>query len=412
VAAAGCAILLHLAPDRSAAARLVPLAVVWGVAACRGAPRLTEARPTALFAAALAVRLPLVGTPLHLSDDLYRYLWEGQALAAGIDVFTRPPGSVAGLDDALRDLVNHADIPSIYPPLALAWFRVLALAGTVPAVQALTAVVDATVPLSILAATRRPGLAWVYVLHPLAALEAASGGHVDAVAVALAAAGVALWRNRRSDLAFASMVAGALVKLFPALLIPALLRGVVARRAAAWALGGAVASGLALAAVWPEAVPPAIGAYTGRWAFNGLVHPWLEPWLGPLARPALVAAAAVATAAAWVRIRDPAALWWALGAVFLATSPTVHPWYALWFLVPGLLAGRLSAAWAVVPLLGSYTVLWAFDPRTGAWSEAWWLWWITWPPALGLFVAQVRSEAAATEPYPAANSARNGSDAQ
>jgi hypothetical protein len=93
----------------------------------RGAPALS---PAVVVALALLVRLPLVGTPPLLSDDLYRYLWEGTVLGAGGDPFATAPAAWPGLDDVLRAHVNHPDVPSVYPPLALVWFRALALAGT------------------------------------------------------------------------------------------------------------------------------------------------------------------------------------------------------------------------------------------------------------------------------------------
>ncbi|MEZ4241248.1 MAG: hypothetical protein R3F59_34840 [Myxococcota bacterium] len=407
---------MHLAPDRAHAWTVAPAAIAWGLAACAIGPRLRPAHPAVLLSAALIVRAPLVGVPLHLSDDLWRYLWEGRALAAGIDVFTRAPATVDGLDDALRALVNHADVPSIYPPLALAWFRLLAAFGTPLAVQALTALADATVPASLALADRRSRAAWVYVLHPLPALESAAGGHIDVVAVALGAAALAAWSRRRQDAAWALLVGGALIKLFPGLLLPTLARSLPPRTALAWAALSVASTAAALAAVWPDATPPALAAYAGHWSFNGLAYPWLAPWLGEATRPVLVAAAGLGALVVWARMRDPAVAWFHLGALFLAPSPTVHPWYALWLLVPALATGRIAAAAATVPLLGSYTVLAAFDPATGAWAEAPWIWWITWPPALALFAldarGQLRSVASPTEPYPPANSARNGSDAQ
>ena len=188
VGAMACAAVLHLASDRSDAAWIVPIALAWGVWAVVRGRTLPDLGPGGLLFVALMVRFPLVGVPLHLSDDLYRYLWEGRAVVAGHDVFVEAPSSIAGLDDALRALVNHPDIPSVYPPLALAWFVFLGWLGTPSSVQLATALVDATVPVAI-RSTGRVGAASIYVLHPLPALESAAGGHVNVPAVALAALG-------------------------------------------------------------------------------------------------------------------------------------------------------------------------------------------------------------------------------
>ncbi len=55
-------------------------------------------------------------------------------------------------------------------------------------------------------------------------------------------------------------------------------------------------------------------------------------------------------------------------------------------------------------------MLLALDPATGVWSEAPWLWWVTWPPTL-LALVYFR-DWRATTPYPVANSSRNGSEAR
>lgn len=388
--AVGCALVLHTVAERGGAVRILPLAYVWGVWAVVRGPRLADHGAAVLFGVALAVRLPLVGTPLHLSDDLYRYLWEGGALAAGHDVFVEAPASLVGLDDALLAHVNHAALPSVYPPVALVWFRFLAVFGAPVAVQGLTAAVDAVTAVGIRAAGGRAGPAWVYALHPLAAIESASGGHIDVLAVALTAIGLAAWRAGRRDAAWAAIVAGALAKLFPGVLAPVLLRHVGVRRAVVWvAVGGAVALAMTawLAPSVLVRVPAGVAAYATTWEFDGFVFPWLVPVFGDDARRIVAAVAGLAVVATWVRVRDPVRAWAAIGAVFVCTTPTMHPWYALWLLVPASIAGIDGVAAGVVPLLGAYTVLLAYDPATGGWSEAPWLWWVTWPPAFAAFAA-------------------------
>jgi hypothetical protein len=413
IGSAACAVLLHLSSDRPDAAWVVPIAIAWGAAVVALAPRSPERGPVALCAIALLVRLPLVGTPTLLSDDLYRYLWEGLALGAGHDVFREAPATIDGLNDALRARVNHPEVPSVYPPLALAWFRLLSLGGTAWFVQLATAAVDATVPAAIRSATGRSWPALLYAVHPLAVLESAAGGHVDVPAVALATAAVAAWRADRRDLGFGVAVAAALVKLFPLAWLPVLVRGAGVKRGAVWVGAGALASAalIGLAVGWT--VPEGVRTYATTWSFNGLVYPWLP---ADRARPVLLAAGGLVAGVVLVRVRDPGVAWYALGVAFLALSPTVHPWYALWALAPSLLCEDRRFSAAVLPLIGSYLVLLAYDPATGRWAEAPWLWWSTWPPALAVgaawTLAQRRppSEARPTAPNPPANSARNGSE--
>jgi hypothetical protein len=105
-------------------------------------------------------------------------------------------------------------------------------------------------------------------------------------------------------------------------------------------------------------------------------------------------------------------VWRVAGTAFVLLSPTVHPWYVLWAVVPDLACGRRGWAWASVALSGSYLVLLAYDPTTDRWSEAPWLWWVTWGPAVVALLADyVRIDARPTAPYPQANSIRKGSEA-
>jgi len=399
-ASVSCAALLHSASTRADAAWVLPIVVAWGIApivATRAAP---EPSIGWLILVALAVRLPLVGTPPLLSDDLFRYLFEGAALNAGHNPFLESPAQLVGIDDALRVQVNHPEVTTVYPPLALLWFRFVALLGGPTGVQLCTALVDVAVPVALVIATRKSWTGWVYALHPLPALEAASGAHIDVPAVALAIIGVAAWRRGHLGAGFVAVAGGALVKLLPAVIGPVLLRRLGWRSGSAWV---AVAAGVAVLLAWPvlDAGPhllTGIGNYAGSWSFNGLLHPWLAPMLGDGARPVLVAAGL--GVALWaLRHPDPGRAWATVGAGFVLLSPTVHPWYVLWAMVPALACGRAGWAIAAIPLMMSYSVLWTLDPVTGAWAEAPWLWWVTWPAAIAaLAYDEGRSEWSATAP--------------
>ena len=117
----GVSSVLHPA-GRGTAIWAVPALWTWGL--CALWVLQSEESPSLGWTLGLAfgARALLVGTPLDLSDDLYRYLWEGAVMTAGHNPFSEAPVTISGLDDALRDRVNHPDISSIYPPVALFWF--------------------------------------------------------------------------------------------------------------------------------------------------------------------------------------------------------------------------------------------------------------------------------------------------
>ncbi len=403
------ACLLHGAANRAEAATIVPIAVMWGAVVLGFRNRLGHVSPWALFAVAVAVRLVLVGTPPLLSDDLYRYLFEGKALWAGHNPLVAAPATLRGVDDALLAKVNHPEVSTVYPPVALLWFRLVAVADSTLAIQLGTALFDALTPLALLVATRRAWTAWVYALHPLPVLEGAGSGHLDLLAVGFAAWGVAAFRRGLPVAAGTALLAGGGVKLLPFALMPRVVLDL--RRW--WPIAGWLAIGLAISG-------PILGAgvdglagierYARDWQFNPLAFGLVEPWLGTWTRPALVLAGGVVALLA-LRHRDPGRTWHELGTAFVVLSPTVHPWYLLWAMVPGLLCASPRAAAASVGYLPAYLVLLTFDPATGQWSEAPFLPWITWGPAIASWLlVYSRSEYPATMAYPPANSARNGSD--
>jgi hypothetical protein len=326
-------------------------------------------------------------------------------LAAGLDPFTSAPASLPGLDDALLSRVNHPDIPSIYPPFALLWFRAIyALGGSPVSAQLLAASADLVTVAALLRwLADRDMPAWpavLFALHPLPAIESAASAHLEAPALALVALGLVALQRDRPALAWLGVGGGALVKLLPALALPALWRHGPRRPGALIPLlaAGAVAAIPVLDA--GPALVEGFSTYARHWSFNGLFFPVLSRLIGGAARPFLIGCAGAVLLWGWRARPSPVQTIALIGAVFVCTSPTVHPWYLLWALVPSLFLGRWTWAVASIPLLGSYLVLATWDPVAGAWSEPGWLWWVTWPPALlvGVAATLTRNAAPPTSP--------------
>lgn len=385
--AGSSASLLAFAPSRTEAAWVVPLAWAWGATALAAAlvGRRMRAPWWAIVFVAVLIRALFIGSPPLLSDDLFRYLWEGELLTTGGNPFLSSAAELVGFDDPLRVRVNHPEVRSAYPPIALLWFRWLwAMGGTVWTTQAWTAAVDVSVVGALLRFTRG-GTTWpamLYALHPLAVLESASSAHMDLPAIALLA--WALVAAPRASVLLATLGAG--VKLLPALVLPALLWSAGWRRLWPGLILGTALIVLAALPVLPAgwALLDGITNYATHWSFNGLVFEPLTLLVDPPnARRILVPVAGIGVTGLAIRFREhPMALWLGVGATFVALSPTMHPWYGLWMLAPALALRRWSGAVVGTSLLGAYGVLSGYDAATGAWSEPTWLWPVTWLPAL------------------------------
>lgn len=396
---------------RSEAGWVAVIAVVWGVGVHFGRlPRLSWR----VILGALLLRLALVGTPPLLSDDLYRYLWEGLALNMGENPYLAAPETFEPTHSSSVGKVNHPELTSIYPPLAMLWFRFLAWAGGSPAwVQCCTVLVDlANVLLLAKLGTqlsRDSRGATLYALHPIPILACAVGGHIDTLALMMALCACASMRGVGAS---AWATAGALTKLLPAVLMLFCLR----RHGWRASIGGAfpvllfvlAASGSVL---WEAGLASldSLAMFTQHWSFNGLLYPWLAMLTPAYARTLLTGLWLCGVTAFALRSSQPLTVLAAMGVGLLLCSPTVHPWYLLWAFGPlCVLMGR-AATLPLSFLLGSYAVLFSLHAG-GAWAEPIWLWGATWTPALltAAYFARAAPPAIDTHPYPQAYNIKKG----
>lgn len=100
-----------------------------------GATGLTAARAAGgialIWAVAILARLTLLPLAPELSDDIYRYLWDGHLLTQGVNPYAHPPGddALAALRTTWHGEINHPGVPTIYPPLSQLLFGAVALLG-------------------------------------------------------------------------------------------------------------------------------------------------------------------------------------------------------------------------------------------------------------------------------------------
>jgi alpha-1,6-mannosyltransferase len=182
---------------------------------------------------AIAMRLAVVAAPPALSNDVYRYVWDGRVIAAGINPYHYIPADphLAALrDPAIYPNVNRRSYAhTIYPPLAeTIFFAVTRVSASVTAMKAAMLGFEAigvVLMFRLLAASGQPPTRIaIYLWHPLPLWEFAGSGHVDAAIVALVA--LAFWLRQRQSrwLTGLALAAATLVKFYPAVIFPALWR--------------------------------------------------------------------------------------------------------------------------------------------------------------------------------------------
>jgi hypothetical protein len=409
----------------------------------RRAPGMVAIGAGAFLGVVLAVAPPV------FSDDLWRYLLDGRAGAAGVSPFAYAPASpkVADWVAATGGSINHPHMPTIYPPLAQWLFTaVVAVGGGATAwrLVAWGAVLGASAwfdrsrrsadtpePLSLLA---------VVCTHPLCLLAVAGSGHVDAFGLLAMAWFLAAGTSSRAtpQRVLAWWVAGGL-KMVPALFAVSegggsgtdasttrrILRGTLAT----------VSVLLAFLATWfvidrdPAGWMGSTPTYVQTWANAGGAARWVEAvlvWLigegtfelswftwmqqelgrgrpssdgfdptswwdaGEVARwvtRAGLGATLVAVALeGLVRRRVPAQIAERLWWTLLLLTPVFHPWYALWLVPFAVASGTRLSRWLVTAApLAWWGAARGWDG--GGWSDPWWIGLMMWLPAWGLLCA-------------------------
>lgn len=360
------------------------LVVLYGAALFIVHRRAAAAPPLLLIlGVGLLLRLPLIAAPPRLSDDIYRYVWDGRVAASGVHPFRHPPSdtTLTALRDSDWALINNPKLVTIYPPTAQGVFRIgAAVAPGVTGLKGLFLLFEAGLAL-LLARTvaRAPAERWRLLLvwwHPLLLLEGAWSGHVDVVGMLLL--GGALAASARPGVAAAAaagvLAGGAfLVKFLVAPLVPLLT---APRRWLVLAPAFALTVGLLYLPYLAPGVDPlgSLSTYVAKWRsndflFGALLRPGTlldqdQRLLEARQRAAVLLGALLLLIAVW-RPSRVGAMQAVLGGTLLL-SPVVHPWYVAW-LVP-LLAVRFSWTWFAFSL----TVLLAYHPLPGFLSGAPW----------------------------------------
>jgi len=168
-----------------------------------------------------------------LTDDMYRYVWDGRVQAQGISPYRYPPNAPELLSLRDKDIypsINRKPVVTVYPPAAEAayfllwriwpdnvhWFQAAMAAGSLLAGILLIGL------LSDLGYS--PARALIFLWSPLLVFETAHAAHVDGLVLPfLVGAWWARVRNKDVLTGFLLAIATAM-KFYPALLLPFLWR--------------------------------------------------------------------------------------------------------------------------------------------------------------------------------------------
>jgi hypothetical protein len=363
--------------------------------------------------AALLFRLLWLPALPALSDDVYRFRWDGLLVSHGANPFRYRPDEIIA-DGArtilpnpatrnqvlpqLQQLYRQLNSPhyySVYPPVCQAVFG--AAAGLLPASERGFALGLRLVILAFEAGAAAlllallPALGWPparalrYLLHPLVIVELTGNLHFEAGAFFFVLLAVWLLQRQRSGPAAVALGLGVATKLLPVLALPLLVRRLGGRRL----LGYGAVVALTLLVLFSPFLSVGLFVNIGRslklyfrsFEFNASIYYVLRA-IGyrlttyneiAIIGPALaLVAGLLGLGLAWREHRPtlaslPATLLLVLTAYY-ALATTVHPWYLTLLVGLGTLSRfRFPLVWGGLAVL-SYAAY-----RTSAYTENLWL---------------------------------------
>jgi len=182
---------------------------------------------------AVLFRLALLQQKPWLSNDIYRYLWDAQLSAHGVNPYALPPAAdeLAEFRDAtIYSKMDHKNVHSVYPPM----LQLLFLAGrTVSQVfnlqffvglKLVFVLIDVGLVLALFRLLAQlqldPRWAILYAWHPLPIVEIAGSGHTDGVGACTLVLALLFLRQRKYFSAALFFALGFLVKFITILFLP------------------------------------------------------------------------------------------------------------------------------------------------------------------------------------------------
>ena len=291
-----------------------------------------------------------------LSDDIYRFIWDGYLLNAGINPFSHLPAfyleneiQIPGITTELYKLLNSPTYYTVYPPLAQFIFWIATWAGEAPHTGAIVIrvfiiaaeVASLQLMMYLLRVYRLPARnVLIYALNPLVIIELTGNLHFEAFMILfLLLAMFCLVSNRvvRAGMFMAASVAS---KLIPLMLLPLFIKRLKFKKLVYFYLStGAFIILFFLPLLSNEfltGMSDSIGLYFQKFEFNASIY-YLLREVGFLITGyntiavigkmlPIVVVAGIVLLTVFNRQSTWHAMLWSL-TLYLLLSTTVHPWY-------------------------------------------------------------------------------------
>jgi len=328
---------------------------------------------------ALLFRVTLLFSEPSLSEDIYRYQWDGKLLNEGINPYQYVPGAaeLVELRDDQYQVINHKDIGTPYGPLSIVVFAIADSINSsiyfmkVPFILFDCLAIFLIIKMLVIAGVSKFNVIF-YAWNPLVLVEVAGSGHNDSLGVLLML-GALYFIQRGNYLSSAVGFALALMTKYVALLfLPAVLKHF---RKGEWIVIPLIfIFGYYYFAEHLESHVLNLMQVGAAWRFNDSLFSILVLLTGSLYFSKMLVISIMLALSVYVLYARKAVLESSMimiGAALLLTT-TVQPWYLLW-IVP-FLCFFPNRAWLLLTGLTMlvYHVLIRYQAE-GIWVESLWV---------------------------------------
>ena len=339
------------------------------------------------IAAAMVFRLIFLFAAPALSDDYFRFIWDGRLMAAGLNPYAHLPSffiqadapQVPGVTEELYQLLNSQQYFSVYPPVSQAvfWLSVKlspeSIMGSVVVMRLILILAELGSILLLLRLLRKMALPekhlLLYALNPLVIIELTGNLHFEALMIFFVL--LALHQLFYQRVLVSGVAIGLAVgtKLLPLMFLPFLLRKLGSLRFLAFA----AAMGLTLLALFYPLVTygqllnmwQSVDLYFQRFEFNASIY-YLLRWLGIqltgynqiavlgplLSLITMVTIFSLASVKRLGSVRRLAGYMAVALTVYLFLATTVHPWYICTVLALTIVSRfRYAVVWSGLAML-------------------------------------------------------------
>ncbi len=365
----------------------------------------------------LLCRLSLFFSIPTLSDDFYRFIWDGRLLSQGIHPFTHLPSyyieieqAIPGINETLFEMLNSKGYFTIYPPVCQFIFSMAALVAPdsiIGSVMVIRTFIGGAEIGSIFLILKLIGIyklptrnVLLYALNPLVILELTGNLHFEALMVFFSLAAIYYLKKKRQAMSAIMLALAVASKLLPLIYLPLVYKRVGASRFTKYIIITLLFSLLLFSPLLTidliKGMQKSLVLYFQKFEFNASIYYLLRQlgfWiLGFNTITYLGIGLAIITFAAILyytvyerktRQLLPEAMLM-VNLIYLLFATTVHPWY----IIPLLALGAVSQI--------RFQVVWSFiifftyvGYSSTGFRELYWIVWAEYLIAIGYLLYEI-----------------------